>query len=115
MQQSPGAIGMGINLHQLHHFKEMYHKVHDSFQYSSNIHPQYFQYRIQLHRTTEQTISHSQLFSALETIGKQISNVNVRERLDIFGCVRSQRQRSSPHPIPLPTSNLLNRLNLICG
>lgn len=56
----------------------MYHKVHDSFQYSSNIHPQYFQYRIQLCGTPEQTISHSQLFSALETIGKQISNVNVR-------------------------------------
>ena len=50
-----------------------------------------FQYRIQLCGTPEQTISHSQLFSALETIGKQISNVNVRERLDIFGCVCLQK------------------------
>lgn len=46
-----------------------------------------FQYRIQLCETPEQTISHSQLFSALETIGKQISNVNARLCVDIFGCV----------------------------
>lgn len=77
----------------------MYHKVRDSFQYSSNTRPQYFQYRIQLCRTPEQTISHSQLFSALETIGKQISNVNVRECLDIFGCGCLQRQRH-PHTHP---------------
>ena len=74
-----------------------------SFQYSSNIHPQYFQYRIQLCGTPEQTISHSQLFSALETIGKQISNVNVRECLDIFGCVCLQRQ---PHTPTLCTRSL---------
>lgn len=67
--------------------KKMYHKVPDSLQHSSNIHPQDFQYRIQLCGTPEQTISHSQLFSSLETIGKQISNVNMRECLDIFGCV----------------------------
>lgn len=79
----------------------MFHKVHDSFQYSSNIHPQYFQYRIQLCGTPEQTISHSQLFSALETIGKQISNVNVRVRLDIFGCVCLQRQQHSLPPYTL--------------
>lgn len=97
----------------------MYHEVCDSFQYSSNIHPQYIQYRIQLCGTPEQTISHSQLFSALETIGKQISNVNVRECLDIFGCVCLQRQQP-PSPTPTPylfellLTDELNRLDLIC-
>lgn len=95
-QSSPVAIGMKINLHQLLHFKEYVSQVHDSFQYSSNTHPQYFQYRIQLCGTPEQTISHSQLFSSLETIGKQISNVNVKVSLDIFGCACLKRQQHSP-------------------
>lgn len=94
----------------------MYHKVHDSFQYSSNIHPQYFQYRIQLRGTPEQTISHSQLFGALETVGKQISNVNVRERLDVFGCMCLQRLQCTPlslYHFGLLLSVELNRLDLI--
>ncbi len=94
----------------------MYHKVHNSFQYSSNIHPQYFQYRIQLCGTPEQTISHSQLFSALETIGKQISNVNVRECLDIFGCACLQRRQHIPLTLQLfglLLTDELKRLDLI--
>lgn len=100
LQSSLVAIGMRINLHKIAPFQR---KRSAKYMILFSILPTFihsiFQYRIQLCGTPEQTISHSQLFSALETIGKQISNVNVRERLDIFGCVCLQRQQCSSPPL----------------
>lgn len=61
-QSSPVAAGTRINLQQSLLAPKTHRNAHESFQYSSDIHPRRIQYRIQLGGTPEQTISHSQLF-----------------------------------------------------